>query len=79
MFYCIFKHRTFSLSPIARDKVFEVINQGIVVIDEDSAIIDANSYAINILEEYLCIKKPRRFKAGPSEYTVSGTEPSHRR
>jgi len=58
MFYCIFKHRTFSLSPIARDKVFEVINQGIVVIDEDSAIIEANSYAINILEEYLCIKKP---------------------
>ncbi len=58
MFYCVFKHRTFSLSPVARDKVFEVINQGIVVMDEDSTIIDANSDALSTLADYFDIADP---------------------
>ena len=54
----IFKHRTFMLSPIARDKVFEVINQGIVVLDENGVIIDANSYALRTLAEYFHVLNP---------------------
>ena len=58
MFYCIFKHRTFRLSPIARDKVFEVVNQGILVMDEDSMIVDANAYALSCLKDYFELTEP---------------------
>lgn len=54
----LFKHRTFSLFPIARDKVFEVINQGIIVLDENGIIIDANSYALRMMDEYFHVQNP---------------------
>ncbi len=54
----LFKHRTFSLFPIARDKVFEVINQGIIVLDENGIVIDANSYALRMMDVYFHIQNP---------------------
>jgi len=57
MVISLFRHRTFSLSPIARDKVFEVVNQGIMVLDENGVIIDVNSYAMRTLKDYFYIQK----------------------
>lgn len=40
----------FSIKPIARDKVFEVISKGILVLDPNSRIIDFNPFMTKILE-----------------------------
>jgi len=58
IFYCLFRHRTFNLSPIARDKVFEVINQGIIIMDETGTMVDINSFALNCLEKRFNITSP---------------------
>ena len=58
MFFSVFKHRTLSLSPIAHDKVFEVINQGILVLDDSGTVLDINSYALNTLREYFQVENP---------------------
>nr|WP_255737480.1 histidine kinase N-terminal 7TM domain-containing protein [Cognataquiflexum nitidum] len=41
----------FSIKPIARDKVFEVISKGILVLDPNSRVIDFNPYMEKILEQ----------------------------
>ncbi len=58
LFYSLFKYKFFSLSPIARDKVFEVISQGILVADQDGYIVEINSYAQNLLSEYTGFVEP---------------------
>lgn len=58
MFYSIYKYRFFGLSPIARDKVFEVVNQGIFVVNKDNVIIDANSYAEELTRKYSDFQDP---------------------
>jgi diguanylate cyclase (GGDEF)-like protein len=53
MFYCLFKYNLLNVSPIARDKVFDVIKEGIIVIDEASYIVDANEYAKDLTSKYI--------------------------
>ncbi|QAA32933.1 diguanylate cyclase [Clostridium manihotivorum] len=53
MFYCLFKYNLLNVSPIARDKVFDVIKEGIIVIDEASYIVDANEYAKQLISKYI--------------------------
>lgn len=43
----IFRLKLFDLVPIARDRVFDVIRDGVVVIDDQSRFVDANAAAKN--------------------------------
>lgn len=43
--YGLFSYQLFSVSPVAKDKVFEVINEGIVITSIDNQIIDMNPRA----------------------------------
>jgi len=45
LFYGLFAKRMFHLSPVARDKIFDVINQGIIVINQEDEILDINQTA----------------------------------
>ncbi len=52
LFRSLFRFSFFRLSPIARDKVFEVISQGILVVDKDGVVLEANSAALHAVREY---------------------------
>ena len=52
LFLSLFRYRFFMLSPVARDKVFEVINQGILVMDKDGIVMEANSAALDAIREH---------------------------
>jgi diguanylate cyclase (GGDEF)-like protein len=52
LFLSLFRFSFFRLSPIARDKVFEVISQGILVMDKNDIILEANSAALHAVREY---------------------------
>ncbi|MCI0518825.1 MAG: diguanylate cyclase [Chloroflexi bacterium] len=41
----IFRYRLFDLAPIARDALIEMLNDGVVVLDEHARIVDANPEA----------------------------------
>ena len=41
----IFKYRLFALAPIARDTLIEMLSDGVVVVDEQARIVDANPEA----------------------------------
>ncbi|HPJ01384.1 MAG TPA: diguanylate cyclase [Candidatus Limiplasma sp.] len=58
IFFSVFRHQTLSLSPIAHDKVFNVINQGILVLDEYGTVLDTNSYARHTLRECFHVDSP---------------------
>lgn len=58
MFLSLFKYQTFTLAPIARDKVFSVISQGILVMDAEGTIIDVNNFALQSMDEYFHIHNP---------------------
>lgn len=47
----LFFHRLFDLSPIAREKLFENIRDGVIVLDLENRIVDYNQKAKNILME----------------------------
>ena len=47
----LIRFELFSIKPIARDKVFEVITKGILVFDPNYRIIDFNPYIGKILEQ----------------------------
>ncbi|MBP2641542.1 MAG: hypothetical protein H6Q66_2493 [Firmicutes bacterium] len=49
--WSLFQFRLFDLVPIARDKVFEGIREGVVVLDEQNRIADFNPAAHDILPE----------------------------
>ena len=49
----LIRFELFSIKPIARDKVFEVITKGILVFDPNYRIIDFNPYIGKILEELI--------------------------
>ncbi len=57
LFHSLFRYHFFSLSPIARDKVLEVINQGILIMDKDGIIQEANSAAQRIARDLLNIER----------------------
>jgi diguanylate cyclase len=50
LFYAIFKYNFFSLAPIAKDTVFKVVKQGIMVVNREGIIVDVNDYAIQLLK-----------------------------
>ncbi len=52
LFLSLFRFRFFGLSPIARDKVFEVLSQGILVMDKDGIVLEANSAALRAVQDY---------------------------
>jgi diguanylate cyclase (GGDEF)-like protein len=55
LFYGFFRHSLFLVSPIARDKAFDVIEQGIVVADGSGAVVDRNPYAVQLLSAHFGI------------------------
>lgn len=48
--YALFRYQVLTLSPIARDTVFHVIAQAIIVIDTEGRVVDVNEYGIDLLE-----------------------------
>jgi len=50
IFFCIYKHNIFNLSPIARDIIFEKIDDGVLVIDKNGIIVDCNDSATLIVD-----------------------------
>ena len=55
LFHSLFRYNFFRFSPIARDKVLEVINQGILIMDKGGIILEANSAAQRIARDLLNI------------------------
>jgi diguanylate cyclase (GGDEF)-like protein len=56
LFYSVFRYRPFNITPIARDKVFDIISEGIVVVDQEDNIVDVNSHVVNLLKSYMSVK-----------------------
>lgn len=52
LFYSLFKHDLMYVSPIARNKVFDVIEQGIIVTNGTGTIMDYNPYAVSFLKSF---------------------------
>lgn len=52
-FFVLYRKKFFALSPIARDKVFQVIQQGIFVLDMDGFLIDINQHAHHLFNKIL--------------------------
>lgn len=48
LFYNLFWHKLFVVTPFARDKVFDVIEQGILVTDGLGVVVDRNPYAARL-------------------------------
>lgn len=57
MFYNLYKNEFFRVSPIARDKVFDVVEMGLLVTDVSGTIVDLNPYANRILRDSFGIQK----------------------
>lgn len=49
LYYNLYRNNFFRVSPIARDKVFDVVEMGIIVTDRPGMIVDTNPYAGEIL------------------------------
>ncbi|MGD9677007.1 MAG: diguanylate cyclase [Vulcanibacillus sp.] len=49
--YAIFRVKLSDISPIARDKVFESMDEGIIITDLYDIIVDYNSYAIKVFPD----------------------------
>lgn len=49
LYYNLYKNNFFRVSPIARDKVFDVMDLGIIVTDSSGMIVDTNPFAIQLL------------------------------
>lgn len=52
MFFVLFKYDFLNINPIGRDRVFEYINQGIIITDENRTITDINSIAQKWVDAY---------------------------
>lgn len=55
LFLNLYQNAFFRVSPIARDKVFDVIEMGIVVTDASGVIADINPCGLQICRESFCI------------------------
>ena len=49
LFYNLFKNNFFRVSPVAREKVFDVVEMGILVTDASGMIADLNPFAVQLL------------------------------
>ncbi len=50
LFYTLFKHHFLKLSPLARDTVFDVIREGILVVDSAGLVVDFNPYFLELVQ-----------------------------
>ncbi|WP_066501544.1 diguanylate cyclase [Abyssisolibacter fermentans] len=48
----VFKYDLFSISPIARDKVFDVVDEGIVVCSPEGTVVDINPSACKFFRQH---------------------------
>lgn len=48
LWWVMFRYRVFELSPIARDAVFALLSDGVVVLDDQARLVDANPVALKI-------------------------------
>ena len=58
LFYNLYRNKFFKLSPIAREKVFDVIEIGIIVTQDNGNIVDINPFALHIMQFCLNAKTP---------------------
>jgi len=58
LFYNLYKNKFFQLSPIAREKVFDVVDIGVVVTHSNKDITDFNPAAQAILRDKMNIQEP---------------------
>ncbi len=49
LFFNLFKNNFFRVSPVAREKVFDVVEMGIIVTDASGMIADLNPFAVELL------------------------------
>jgi len=56
-FWALFKYNLFRLNPIAFRTIFDNLSDGIVIIDDNGAIIATNTKGINIIKKHLSIQK----------------------
>ncbi len=49
LFFTLLRHKLFVVSPIAREKVFDVLDQGIIVTDDHNMIVDRNPFAAHLM------------------------------
>ncbi|WMJ89544.1 sensor histidine kinase [Anaerocolumna sp. MB42-C2] len=45
LFFSIFRYQLFSIAPITRDKIFDIVQEGIISVDNYGVIIDKNAAA----------------------------------
>ncbi len=62
LFFTLFRHKLFMVSPIAREKVFDVLDQGIIVTDDHDMIVDRNPYAVYLMGEFFGIVQEITYK-----------------
>ena len=55
--YNLYRNNFFYVSPIAREKVFDVIEQGIIVTDTSGLIVDKNPFAAELLNAYFDVQE----------------------
>ena len=53
LFYNLFRNKFFQLSPVAREKVFDVIEIGIIVTQNKGVVVDINPFARQIMHSCL--------------------------
>lgn len=58
LFYNLYKNKFFQLSPIAREKVFDVIDVGVIVTHYKGTITDLNHCAQSIMRDNMNIQLP---------------------
>lgn len=58
LFYNLYRNKFFQLSPIAREKVFDVIEIGIVVTQDNGVVVDINPCARQIMQSCLNAETP---------------------
>lgn len=51
LFWCIFRYQLFSILPVARDKIIDCVQEGILTIDNSGTIIDKNSAVDRFIAE----------------------------
>lgn len=51
LYYNLYRNNFFRISPIARDKIFDVMEMGIIVIDNLGMIVDINPFTIQMLSD----------------------------
>ena len=57
LYYNLYRHNFFRVSPIARDKIFDVMDLGIVVTDNLGMIVDINPCAAQLLNSIFEIRE----------------------